>query len=421
MRRFSVVRSPPPSARASGEYSSTTQPVPSGRVRQATLDDDGTITCLSALPHDPDADRDSLFQHFLGCLEFSERAEFLNEGNKFWTQQIKDEVSKLRLTKPAADEQALQREANDSVKKTIQALAVSIEAQYKRTEVLRRALAKEVPLEQPDNPRGQLGGQTVDPNKSAVPKSRSLVDYVNESRKRWRASGEYVSGIEMVQEWKSKAAGAKNAEAKPTGMALEKSETKESGRDQVQQKVKDVRGRVNEEIADYDLQRDVNAYLIQYTRRAKPTMETANAQQNVDPPSLDPKMQELPVVPVEESLKDPRFKGKFPDQRLSVDLLLKSANAKGSEYDEFKLSGHSEAEWKILSKSNCDGKDPARMRYLHIPANNMEVSNPNVLRFEKRMSADLCDTKWVEVYALAYIPQHSNVNNSKGRNCRILR
>ncbi|KAK0638992.1 hypothetical protein B0T16DRAFT_235601 [Cercophora newfieldiana] len=360
MGRLSV-KSPAMSPRSSVDRQSAKQPLTMGRVRQATIDHDGDPTCLSALPHIPNADRDSLFQHYLGCLEFHQRADFLDENNEFWTQQVRDELDKLKAGDPTADQESLRDRAKVSVRKNIQALAVSLEAQYKRTVVLRRALSRENPSDltewKPDAP----GDDNAEPS--------SFVGYIDKSRRKWRDSDEYKAGMIEVQKWRSKHGLPVDQVIDPSGETQGK--MKEAGRAKVQEIVGELRGHdsMTEKITGYDLERDVNAYLIQYTRQNSTDAKSKTT-------LSDPKMRHLPVNSYEEDLKDVRFKGKFPDQRLSIDLLLKSAQLDpgASEWQDIlpKDSDDVEANRNILSKANCDKKDPTRMRYLHIPANNME-------------------------------------------------
>jgi len=365
-----------------------------GRVRQATLDDSGVPTCLSALPHTPNADRDSLFQHYLGCLEFRDRAKFLHEENPFWKQkvgqEVKNETLKLRATNQKVDEEKLQEEAQERMKKTIQALAISIEAQYKRTVVLRQALSKETFSDSSEV-------ITSAPDRDA-PEPRSFVGYIEQSGRKWRKSPEYLNGIKHVRKWR-KEQDSRDIDTTDANPANGPHMVKEAGRDEIQRIVGALRDpeSMKEKITGYNLERDVNAYLIQYTRKPKPAEATADPKPKSDPP-FDPKMRHEPATPHEESLEDIRFKGKFPDQRLSMDLLLRSAHDETLQYDRDILqqgSGPSGAHRNILSKDSCDKKDPTRMRYLHIPANNMEVRNPDTLDYS--MNADAYDWKWVEV------------------------
>jgi hypothetical protein len=411
MRRNSDARSPVASARPSGDHSRPKPSLPPARGGRATLDDDGNSTCLSALLHDPDPDRDSLFQHFLGCLEFRERASFLDyKKNPFWKDQVQElvdfEIDKRKATKQEVDKPKIEKEAEERVKKTIQALAISIEAQYKRTSVLRQALSKQNFTDQPEEspqsqsegnpphqsqstPRGQSqtqGNPPTQPTRSPGirvlegPELKSFVWYINKSREEWRSSGEYVTGMEKVRNWRKKQKPRLLADTDIVDSGGP-ADSEEPGRKKVQEIVRRLRGEesiTKEKISKYDLERDVNAYLIQYTRKPKVSAGVDNGPNGANP--SDPKMRHLPARPYEENLEDVRFKGKFPDQRVSVDLLLRSAHTKASEYNRDipqKGSASDGVHGNILSKDECDKDDPTRMRYLHIPANNMEVRTSN--------------------------------------------
>jgi len=349
MKRLSV-KSPVDSLRISvGDSAEARQPFAGARVRQALLDEDGNPTCLSALPHVPNADRDSLFQHFLGCLEFRQRADFLDENNEFWTQRVEDEIARLSAGKAAKDLESLRHQAEVLTRKNIQAFAVSLEAQYKRTAMLRRALSRENPSTEwnPDAPGDD------------IPEPKSLVGYIDQSRAKWRQSFEYRNGMEKVQEWRRK-------HGLPIDSMLDtigERNMEEAGRAKVQEIVGALRGHnsMTEKITGYNLEQDVNAHFVQYTR-----LKSADAVPKAS--AFDPKMRHLPVTSYEEDLMDHRFKGKFPDQCLSVDSLLKDPHTM-SEYRDIISNG---AGRNILSKDDCDKRDPTRMRYLHIPVNNME-------------------------------------------------
>jgi len=392
MRRHSnKPRSPPrsiTSARSSGDFSRVRSPLPKVRSGRATVrvSDDSNPACLSALPHVPDPDPDSLFHHFLGCLEFHQRDHFLDYQVEYWTTQVEEivhfEASRAKAREQGIDKQELLEAAEDRVRKTIQALAISIEAQYKRTAVLRRAFSKQnftpgcdaeedYHFDAPRDPPGQPPGiRVVD-----EPDPGSLVWYINKSRSEWRSSMEYTAGIEKVREWRRHL-------GFPTDTATVNFDDTgepevEPGRRRVQEIVRELRGEesiTKENISEYVLERDVNAHLIQYTRQSKLMAATGAGRKSILP--LDLKMRHLPARPYEENLEDVRFKGKFPDQRVSVDLLLRSAHTKAKEYNRDipqEDSASSGAHRNILSKDECDQKDPTRMRYLHIPANNMEV------------------------------------------------
>ena len=358
----------------------------SNQSKLAMLDDEAGPTCLSGLYHGPGSVRDKL-QHYLGCIEINQREGFLDlkrnkildpdTGKNFWETQIDIELNKIKAEKGIVDEKdvtaEMRRKAGEQVEKIINSLAVSIEAQYKRTQVLRMALSQpkahapkvnqsisdQAPVSGPVSATTVVTGAS-DPTHPLTPGVSNLVAHVDTSRRAWRVSQEYRDGVKKVRAWR-KSMGRHTT--KPEDVAKIEEEL-ECGRGDVQKIVSTLRtSRSVDEIADYDLMRDVNAYLIQYTRmpeRNGGAMEGATGDYSC---TGDPKMRHLPLRPVDEDLTDDWFKGKFPDQRVSVSLLL------GSAHNEPCVK-----EKNILSKDACDGKDPTRLRYIHIPANNMEVS-----------------------------------------------
>ncbi|KAK3291576.1 uncharacterized protein B0H64DRAFT_366930 [Chaetomium fimeti] len=307
------------------------------RSRRPTLDEEpDSVTCLSTAYHGPEAVRD-LLQHYTGCIEISERVGFLNKNHEFW-KKAKDELSHLEAKEqpPQNDSDALaalDAQVTEKIENSIKSLAVSIEAQYKRTDVLRKALAKE----------------------PTSPGSCSLVQHVNDSREAWQACKEFKDGIGKVKKWRRDKQPMHPGDVKIG-----------DDRKDVKAIVEKLRGKqyLKEEVKDYELERDVNAYLIQYTRDAAEGNMTADGTGTADETaSFDPKKRHLPVRQVDESLDDARFRGKFPDQRLAMSLLL------GQPVDDTQSPG---ANTSVLSKRQCDGKDKTRVRYFHIPYNNME-------------------------------------------------
>ena len=369
---------PPPSPRRLLDTPCAIQPLTIGQSRRPTIERDTNPTCRSALPHEPEPDRDSLFKHYLGCIEFHQRQHFLDEGNAFWRRQVEDEFVNIRAAHRVTGDGEILAEAKARVKRTIDALAVSIEAQYKRTLVLRRALSRQDRSDHRDAARANVQPPVLASPGTRDPEPASLVGLVDQSRKAWRASREYATGIQKVREWRK-------AHQLPVDLSDPRDETTEldePGRDRVQKIVAALRGlqSVREGIADYDLERDVNAYLIQFTREQSSGSNPSQSQQHGGHGFSDPKKRQLPATPFEESLTDVRFKGKFPDQRISMNVLLRSAHSNAPDYDHDIPSNDTQEDLSrdqnILSKHNCDEKDPTRMRYLHIPANNMEARDP---------------------------------------------
>ena len=329
-------------SRPSAEVQSRTRSWTAGRSRPPLLEEETGPTCLSCLPHGPDAVR-NLLLHYLACIEIHERADFRKGKHEFWDRKRGVELDKVRAENQTArdderkDDGQMRAQADERVKKAIESLEVSITAQEKRTRILRKAIADAADAAQPPSP--------------------SLVACLQDSGKSWRACKEYAGGIKEVRRWRSSQ--QLHIDSPDAVQNQQDRQEPENTRPGVQ---KTNRGppcnpKMTEGNDEYKLERDVNAYLIQYTQKLAPV-------------AADETAYRLPDKPIYEQFTDDRFKDKFPDQRTSIDMLLESAHAKSFEPRP-----------NILSKKNSDEKDSAMtrttMRYLHIPANNMEVWIPD--------------------------------------------
>jgi hypothetical protein len=255
------------------------------------------------------------------------------------------------------------QEAKRRVKEKRRSTAAAIEAQYRRTEILREALGKA-----PDQPTQTSTGQG------------HLVRHIEASARQWRASVKYKEGIEVVREWKR----TRQAPAEKRYTLEENSDvsTPETTDNEAachapngdQQLIAPERLRVREcvrkhtrkrlpavgEEADYNLECDVNSYLIQYTRAhtAMPPQQTSGDTTNaaISRTSTLDSLGGGGLEPTDaECFKG--LKGHFPDQRISIECLL-------------------DPDSNVLSQKQCDEQDPTRIRYFHVPSNNMEASAP---------------------------------------------
>ncbi|KAM7210680.1 hypothetical protein V8F06_013941 [Rhypophila decipiens] len=297
--------------------------------------------CLSDQKHGPKDIKDHL-QHYFGCLEIADRCSFLAREipdgpvsatdpgpkkmpNPIWEHEAKFERELLQADGVAGA--TLEQKVAEQLDKRIGSLAVAIEAQYKRTQILRQAL-----LDTP-NPRTP---QDQTPNARPSPDTHGhLVHNVINSYDNWRNSEVCQEGLKKVRTFRvnqGKALVLSSGEEMPR---MNREVQFEPERERVREVVKKYRKNFEDETAPYELERDVNAYLIQYTT-SKPESGT--------------------LEPVEEAPTDVRFKGRFPNQRVSMSELLKSAEDKKKS---------------ILSKSLAEKNDPNRIRYFHIPSNNM--------------------------------------------------
>ncbi|KAI8226735.1 hypothetical protein K4K54_003586 [Colletotrichum sp. SAR 10_86] len=379
-------------------------------------DHDTTPTCLSAEPHGPEVIRDIL-AHYFGCIEIHERPNFLSRsGNKsYWDKEVQLEIQKLNQ-QDGNDEtkQDFRDRAEENVKKKIRSHAISIEAQYKRTDTLRRA------LEGVKCPHERDGGHSEDCN---------LVKCLAASFDKWRGDKTTKKGIRDIREWK-------RTNNRPTDTFTPDPRTVDLGRCEVLDLIgsnENTGETSDDEAKKYDLERDINGYIMEWDicnperkgtegndpgqlsastsfnrpspglrRQSTPAISRTTTEQlteDIQPqrefdqreefrrPSLGvPKdsymshasksfykslsADERYLKPTDRK-DDYRFKGKFPDQRLSLRFLLgknfgKPESNSAEEADEGEESGD---ESIVLNKNG----HPDRVRYIHIPHNNMAV------------------------------------------------
>lgn len=101
-------------------------------------------TCLSAEGHE-EAVKD-LVQHYFGCIEICQRVRFFDESNDVWVNERK--LERKRLVKAmgnaptafSADD--IDLKLDEIIKQRMTSVAVEIEVQYKRTEIMRGAIMK---------------------------------------------------------------------------------------------------------------------------------------------------------------------------------------------------------------------------------------------------------------------------------------
>ncbi|KAK4186519.1 hypothetical protein QBC35DRAFT_554014 [Podospora australis] len=455
-------------------------------------------TCLSSQEHGPEVIQDHI-RHYFGCLTIAERADYLNPENEVWKYEVGLDEQYLRslpeysnLTDEKITEQAkidinkkITEEARARINKKIESTAVAIEAQYRRTHILREALRKS-PDPTPSTTTNTFSrpstsqDATAQTGSNATPTSTGhLVRMVEESAQAWKASAQYKEGIQVVQNWKNNptipalgsattalaesatlvmvpvlsptfhAAGSQSPGPTQTSNGTSEFDLE---REKIREVVTRARKKpppLDSQLADYWLERDVNGYLIQYTRKStsnshrpsgmgtlpsrKPDLgivpsssQTAETSQGSSPTasaativraattgtmevtalSQSPTTTAFPhnfhsarsnpftptlttnveyLEPIDEDLADAPFKGRFPDQRMAINLLLgiknKSSEA-ANEQEGFKEN--------ILSKARCKTiDDPRRVRYFHIPANNMDWVEKAIARYYDEEHQDL--------------------------------
>ncbi|KAJ9148654.1 Ankyrin repeat protein [Pleurostoma richardsiae] len=282
------------------------------------MDQKETHTCLTALEHEPKMIRDH-FQHYFGCIKISEREQFWDHNNEIWQYEEEEEFKKLNSR---LREQEARAQAKEIVKARIGTLAVSVETQYKRIDILRSEIAKNTAQSDPGSDRSCENQPTT---------QESLVEQVTRSHGKWRRtrSAEKAAGDALREQ------------ANPTVAVTDSTDTNQQTKE------------------TYCLERDTNAYLIQYekgTHRGnhEPPGESSKRSDRVGSTSQEV----IPngvghLQPVDEHPTNWRFKGRFPDQRVALQYLLKKPT---------------EEEDVIVHKD----KHRERIRYFHVPSNNME-------------------------------------------------
>lgn len=302
-------------------------------------------TCLSTEPHEQ-AVKDPV-QHYFGCIEICERPNFFNqETNHVWINEREIERKKLkmergdayRLLSPSEVEALL----DVPMRKRMISVAVAIEARYKRTEVMRRAMMK------PPSSGGQPG----------------LVANVDKSRNKWMNSQKFKEGIPAVREWRRGARGGHPLIDQFSDGDPAISERVQTGRREVQRfidlhGINDYRKLVPQDL-EYSIERDVYAHLIEFTFQQAPIQTLPGAGASTGVRQL--------LKPTNNELLDVGVKGTFPDQRISMSRLLND----GKDLKKEQCNPHDN--WNILRQDRNEGTArPRKIQYFHIPSNNMAV------------------------------------------------
>ncbi|EGO56225.1 hypothetical protein NEUTE1DRAFT_43839, partial [Neurospora tetrasperma FGSC 2508] len=314
-------------------------------------------TCISAEPHEQ-AVKDPV-QHYFGCIEICQRPDFFKESNNVWVNEREMERKKLRMAMDNASRPLLTDDMNamlnETMTKRMLSVAIAIEARYRRTEVMRSAIMK---------PRSS-GGQP------------RLVYNMEKSRNKWMNSQKFKDGIPMVRDWRKGAQGGHRPVDLVNAGEFTLSDRIQTGRQEVQLFIRQ-HGINKEQNADlsgieYSIERDVHAHFIEFT------VQEANIQTTPGAESSSAVRQFL--KPANDELADIGVKGTFPDQRISMSRLLNNGrDLMGGQCDP-------KDDWNILRRDRNEGfAKPRRIRYLHVPSNNMAKvianyyadSNPDV-------------------------------------------
>lgn len=305
-------------------------------------------TCLSAEPHEKAID--DPVQHYFGCIEICQRPQFFADSNNHvWKHEREVERKKLILAmgsnRGRVSATDLHEQLEKKMKERMIEVAIAIEARYKRAEVVREAIHK-APMS---------SGQPI------------LIHQVEKSRVKWMTSEKFIEGVQAVRAWrKGKQGGDKPIDTVSEGEYTISTRT-ETGREEVRSFIRQHHTRDHDDAtqteSEYSIERDTHAYLIQFT--VQPAQSTSSSAS--DATSTAKQF----LKPVDDELTGVRVKGTFPDQRISMSRLLNDGKGLGKE--ECDPAG----DWNILRRDKeKPAEKPRRIRYLHIPANNMAVRSP---------------------------------------------
>lgn len=301
-------------------------------------------TCISAEPHEQ-AVKDPV-QHYFGCIEICQRPDFFKESNHVWVNEREIERKKLRMAmdnapRPLSTDDINAR-LNDTMTERMLSVAIAIEARYKRTDVMRSAIIK----------LRSSGGQP------------SLIYNVDRSRDKWMSSQEFKDGIPMVRNWRKGAQGGHRPVDPVNAREFTLSDRIQTGRQEVRLFIRQhgINKEQNPGLSDleYSIERDVHAHLIEFN------VQEASIQAKSGAESSSTGRQFL--KPANNELTDVGVRGTFPDQRISISRLLNNGRDLKKEQCDPK------DDWNILRRDRNEGfAKPRKIRYLHVPSNNMAV------------------------------------------------
>lgn len=319
-------------------------------------------SCLSVEPHDLKDIRD-LRCHFFGCLGINRRLQVLgNARDPIWADA---EALESRDTEPVQKNNSKTPPVGSKDPDEYQpgmryVTALSLQAELKRISVLRR-----------------------------TPALRGLVREVQRSLVAWRDENKKnISNIEKLRidtthfrqmlppgtpgsTRQPEGRGAVAASAQDPGPQLSRERRRNTNLTQgsltehddfsrlLKTIVDDERKRNKEDppeddpMTSYELKRDIKAQLILLERPATNGSKAPSVMGNVMEPDW-------------EDVGDEIFKGRFPDQQVSMFHLLNGV-LKGGQLNRGKLE-------RTFKRNREDEICPRKLRYYHIPVNNMQVS-----------------------------------------------
>jgi hypothetical protein len=330
-------------------------------------------TCLSDYEHDCAIENHVL--HYLGCIEISQRGTFYKDKNNLWMNEVENEYRRLikeskgeQKYRDIIDNETKTKPENNSERKPkiflIKAANVDEEAKTKAENIVegkreewQRACNTE--LRRIKYLRALL---TKDED------SKQLVQDLKESRRRWEASDERRTGLSKVKAWREGLGKATSDEG--TGPTITGCQTTTLPRREIPSNCQGrpqptsfvdhaqsstLRGlsreadvssiplqegalplsltnRTDEDLKDYEPDKDYNLHIIEYDD-----------------------VESREVVEGNQPVRDKR---KLPDQKVKINKIFKTDE---NEDDRKKNPLYRATE-------------PGKLRYIHLPANNMVVS-----------------------------------------------
>jgi hypothetical protein len=340
-------------------------------------DHDYQSTCVSAEPHEA-AIRDYL-QHFLGCLEFRERKDFFSPRNPIWKEDTQSTIQ------PEAGTTTRSRKLD-----TFQACL----DQLRRIEYLRKAMDRD--------------------------DERILVQKLGESKAAWEDSKDYQTGLFAIEKWKETAEYLNNRDRcrpvntwgrrldakaqSPAAADLDTlfseffpgvsrgSETSNNSEIQASRSTANIPtmngsniethdhyttrgGGATGPLEEYDPEKDLNAYMVQFEEDENHSYQKTE----------------------EKETNSRSLRGHFPDQRMSVTTLLGETlkGEHGTRESARKTVRYEKPEVNYLGNDRDDGQQ--RIRWFHLPANNMAVSIETIPTGPYFGSDILCLETWLIV------------------------
>ncbi|KAJ3957137.1 hypothetical protein N0V92_006297 [Colletotrichum tropicale] len=314
--------------------------------------------CPSAQPHGARIIQD-FSAHYFGCIEIFERPHFFNKSNTLWVEELGLEEKRLRQQDGSNwdDKKNYRLAAEENITKKIRSVAESIESQYQRIETLRKAIKDSRCTHLTESQLSKFGGHRPDCNQ---------VVCLEESYANWKQSEEFENGIKIIRRWKNQRGKRVNDESADD--ADNNRDAMDPGRiaaRRIMQQTRKDAFKGDMETERYNLEKDISGYIIQWKilgDEGDKKVRNESQQFVESQPTSRFKCssgRELYLKPTEEDITtDYRFKGHFPDQRLSLYHLLEDDPSLPQRHDV------------IMDKD----RHVDRLRYIHIPHNNMALS-----------------------------------------------